>query len=116
MIGSLFASMDESCAEWEVNPQTQERTRLYYGMSTKKAQKLINEALEVPIENFEPKTSEGTFKHLTPLGPVHKWLDNFNSYLRSTMSYTDCKNLEDFTSGFVDLVVKSTTTIGSVNA
>jgi hypothetical protein len=32
------------------------------------------------------------------------------------MSYTDCKNLEDFTSGFVDLVVKSTTTIGSVNA
>jgi IMP dehydrogenase/GMP reductase len=116
MIGSLFASMDESCAEWEVNPQTQERTRLYYGMSTKKAQKLINEALETPIENFEPKTSEGTFKHLTPLGPVHKWLDNFNSYLRSTMSYTDCKNLEDFTSGFVDLVVKSTTTIGSVNA
>ena len=116
MIGSLFASMDESCAEWEVNPQTQERTRLYYGMSTKKAQKLINEALETPIENFEPKTSEGTFKHLTPLGPVHKWLDNFNSYLRSTMSYTDCKNLEDFTSGYVDLVVKSTTTIGSVNA
>jgi IMP dehydrogenase/GMP reductase len=116
MIGSLFAAMDESCAELEVNPQTQERTRLYYGMSTKKAQKLINEALETPIENFKPKTSEGTFKHLTPLGPVHKWLDNFNSYLCSTMSYTDCKNLEDFTSGYVDLVVKSTTTIGSVNA
>lgn len=115
MIGSLFASMDESCAEWEVNPQTQERTRLYYGMSTKKAQKLINEASENPIENFEPKTSEGTFKHLIPLGPAHKWLDNFNSYLRSAMSYTDCKTLEDFTSGYVDLVVKSTTTIGSIN-
>ena len=116
MIGSLFAAMDESCAEWEINPQTQERTRLYYGMSTKKAQKLINAASENPIENFEPKTSEGTFKHLTPLGPVNKWLDNFNSYLRSAMSYTDCKTLEEFTSGYVDLVVKSLTTINSINA
>ncbi len=115
MIGSLFAAMDESCAEWETNPLTQERTRLYYGMSTKKVQKLMNEASENPNENFEPKTSEGTFKHLTPLGPAHKWLDNFNSYLRSAMSYTDCKTLEEFTSGYVDLVVKSVTTIGSIN-
>ena len=115
MIGSLFAAMDESCAEWETNPQTQERTRLYYGMSTKKAQKLMNESSENPIENFEPKTSEGTFTHLTPLGPAHKWLENFNSYLRSAMSYTDCKTLEKFTSGYVDLVVKSVTTIGSIN-
>ena len=115
MIGSLFAAMDESCAEWETNPQTQERTRLYYGMSTKKAQKLMNESSENPIENFEPKTSEGTFTHLTPLGPAHKWLDNFNSYLRSAMSYTDCKILEKFTSGYVDLVAKSVTTIGSIN-
>ena len=115
MIGSLFAAMDESCAEWETNPQTQERTRLYYGMSTKKAQKLMNESSENPIENFEPKTSEGTFTHLTPLGPAHKWLDNFNSYLRSAMSYTDCKTLEKFTSGYVDLAVKSVTTIGSIN-
>ena len=115
MIGSLFAAMNESCAEWEVNPQTQEKTRLYYGMSTKKAQILINGALEKPIENFEPKTSEGTFKHLTPLGTVDKWLDNFNSYLRSAMSYTDCKTLDEFTSGYVSLVVKSATTIGSIN-
>ena len=115
MIGSLFAAMNESCAEWEVNPQTQEKTRLYYGMSTKKAQILMNDALEKPIENFEPKTSEGTFKHLTPLGTVDKWLDNFNSYLRSAMSYTDCKTLEEFTSGYVDLVAKSVTTIGSIN-
>ena len=115
MIGSLFAAMDESCAEWETNPHTQERTRLYYGMSTKKAQKLMNESSEHPIENFEPKTSEGTFTHLTPLGPAHKWLENFNSYLRSAMSYTDCKTLEKFTSGYVDLVVKSVTTIGSIN-
>ena len=115
MIGSLFAAMDESCAEWETNPLTQERTRLYYGMSTKKVQKLMNEASENPKENFEPKTSEGTFKHLTPLGPAHKWLDNFNSYLRSAMSYTDCKTLKEFTSGYVDLVVKSVTTIGSIN-
>ena len=115
MIGSLFAAMNESCAEWEVNSQTQEKTRLYYGMSTKKAQILMNDALEKPIENFEPKTSEGTFKHLTPLGTVDKWLDNFNSYLRSAMSYTDCKTLEEFTSGYVDLVAKSVTTIGSIN-
>ena len=57
MIGSLFAAMDESCAEWETNPLTQERTRLYYGMSTKKVQKLMNEASENPTKNFEPKTS-----------------------------------------------------------
>lgn len=115
MIGSLFAAMDESCAEWEENQVTHERTRLYYGMSTKKAQKLINEASETPIENFVPKTSEGTFKHLIPMGPVHKWIENLDSYIRSAMSYTDCRTLEDFTSGYVDLVVKSTTTIGSIN-
>lgn len=116
MIGSLFAAMDESCAEWEENQITHERTRLYYGMSTKKAQKLINDASECPIENFVPKTSEGTFKHLIPTGPVNKWIENLDSYIRSAMSYTDCKTLEDFTSGYVDLVVKSTTTISSVNA
>lgn len=117
MCGSLFAAMDESCAQWHSDPITGEKTRLYFGMSTKKAQKLMNAASQKPIpeDKLKLKTSEGTFKYLKPTGSIVGWMDNFNSYLASVMSYTDCRTLKEFTSGNVKVITKSPATTESVN-
>ena len=88
MIGSLFAAMDESCAEWETNPLTQERTRLYYGMSTKKAQKEMGKK--------DLHTSEGVEIIIKVEYNLKGWIENFADYLRSAMSYCNVNNISDF--------------------
>ena len=86
----------------------------FYGMSTKEAQVDINNALEYPIEDFAPKTSEGVAKMLDCKYTLRQWTENFVDYLRSAMSYTGCRNLEQFKYN-TKLIVNSTTAIGSVN-
>ena len=55
--------------------------RDYYGMSTKKAQSIVN--------GRATKTSEGISKPVMIEYPVAKWVDNMQSYMRSAMSYTN---------------------------
>jgi len=62
--------------------------RDYYGMSTKKAQSIVN--------GRATKTSEGISKPVMIEYPVAKWVDNMQSYMRSAMSYTNSGNLEEF--------------------
>jgi IMP dehydrogenase/GMP reductase len=73
-----------------------ELVKEYYGMSTKRAQR------EMGHENI--KTSEGIVK----INPVEytmaQWTENFVHYLRSTMSYTGKKTLDEFI-GKVDFQV-----------
>ena len=88
--------------------------KLFYGMSTKEAQIDINAALEYPIEDFIPKTSEGVAKMLDCKYTLRQWTENFIDYLRSAMSYTGCRSLEQFKYN-TKLIVNSTTAIGSVN-
>jgi IMP dehydrogenase/GMP reductase len=57
-------------------------------MSTKSAQKVIG--------NGKLKTEEGTTKKLIATGPISKWVKEFEDALRSTMSYTNSKNLKEF--------------------
>ena len=113
MMGSIIASSDESCAKI-INKDGVDY-KVYYGMSTKKAQAEINAAKEVPIITDHLKTSEGTEKLLIPSGSIYKWIDNFDSYLKSAMSYTNCKTLSEFTSGKVQLVIKSPETNQHIN-
>jgi IMP dehydrogenase/GMP reductase len=117
MMGSLLASKDESSAQLHQDIETNKQKKIYFGMSTKKAQKLINAASYKPVPEHELKlkTSEGTFKYLEPTGSIVKWIENFNDYLRSTMSYTNCRTLEQFTSGSVQLVRKSAATTSAIN-
>lgn len=62
--------------------------RQYYGMSTKKAQ--------TEFGNTELKTAEG-IETLVPIKyTLAGWCDNFISYLRSAMSYTNSRNLNEF--------------------
>ena len=61
---------------------------IYRGMSTKEAQKAMgNEVL---------KTAEGRCVNIVKQYTLSGWVDNFDSYLRSAMSYCDSRTLSEF--------------------
>lgn len=82
-------------------------TKEFYGMSTKKAQKLINPSAKT-------KTSEGCTKYITVKETVKQWTDNMIDYMRSAMSYTDKQTIDEF-KGNVNLLVNSSCAILAVN-
>lgn len=78
----------------------------FYGMSTKKAQTLMGkEALT---------TSEGKLIQNNVEYTMKGWVDNFVDYLKSAMSYTNCKILNQFV-GEVTLNVISNNAYNSYN-
>jgi len=60
----------------------------FRGMSSKKSQLVMG--------NTVLRTSEGVVKRQNVEYTLQQWSDNFESYLRSAMSYTDCRSLPDF--------------------
>lgn len=111
MIGSLFNKALESASpNYWYNLKLPNRLAEYlydrgynihkefYGMSTKKAQK------EMGINDL--KTSEGVIRKQQVEYTLTQWVDNFESYLRSAMSYTNSHNLDEFI-GSVDYVTIS---------
>lgn len=61
--------------------------RLYYGMSTKKAQKLTG--------GTGKTTSEGIAKPIMVEYTIKKWAEDMEDYLRSCMSYTGCSDINE---------------------
>ena len=61
--------------------------RLYYGMSTKHAQKLTG--------GSGKRTSEGIAKPIPIEYPISKWAENMADYMKSCMSYTGCRTIEE---------------------
>ncbi|MBQ0113701.1 MAG: IMP dehydrogenase [Bacteroidales bacterium] len=115
MIGNLFAQCYEACApidiitcvnpeiylqnnpisgknlKWIYNNQREcfeARSRVYYGMSTKRAQ--------LETGNTILKTSEGIERVIPVTYTLAGWTENFIHYLRSAMSYTDSRTLQEF--------------------
>ena len=84
----------------------------FYGMSTKQAQIEIAKANN--IKDFKMKTSEGVEKMLPCKYTIAQWVDNFLSYLKSAMSYTDAKTLKKFQTS-TRLIVNSPNEINAVN-
>lgn len=62
--------------------------RSYYGMSTKKAQKEFGKTGN--------KTEEGIYSFLQVSYYLNTWISEFTDYLKSAMSYTNHRNLENF--------------------
>lgn len=106
MAGSVFNKALESCGEtrlWKcirintyyhynlalwLHKKGFKLTKRFRGMSTKEVQKdWGSEAL---------KTSEGIVRIRPVEYTLKQWTDNFEDYLRSAMSYTNCKTLEEF--------------------
>lgn len=81
MCGMLFAKAAK-------NPYEMGSEIKYFGMSTKEAQKLMGKT--------ELKTSEGKFLNLTKQYTLSGWVENFDAYLRSAMSYCDSRTLSEF--------------------
>ena len=63
-------------------------TKKFRGMSTKEVQKKWG--------RFNLKTSEGVVRRNEVEYTISKWRENFLSYLKSAMSYTDSRKLEEF--------------------
>jgi len=61
----------------------------YYGMSTKKAQSKIN-------PNAKLKTGEGIVRRQKVEYSLKQWVNNEVDYLRSAMSYTNSRTLEEY--------------------
>lgn len=61
--------------------------RLYYGMSTKLAQKLTGGSGKI--------TSEGISKPILVEYPIAKWAENMEAYMKSCMSYTGCRTIDE---------------------
>ena len=112
MSGYIFALAEEACGEIGysksieefsqdkyINKEEYEKLneeekkemkpfRDYYGMSTKKAQRIVN--------GKATRTAEGIAKPVPVKYPIAKWADNMQSYMRSAMTYTNSGNLEEF--------------------
>lgn len=109
MLGSIFNKAIESCGDnylWKYIKVPQPLAELAYrykipvykkfrGMSTKEVQKKWGK------ENLT--TSEGVVRYRKVEYSLKQWIENFEDYLRSAMSYTDSKKLSDFI-GSVDII------------
>jgi IMP dehydrogenase/GMP reductase len=101
MIGSLFSKALESAAPlyWKgikLNSSLGKKMikfgfnvkKQFRGMSTKGAQKALG--------NKILKTSEGVTRYYNVEYTLSQWVENFESYLRSTMSYSNANSLGNF--------------------
>lgn len=109
MCGSIFVKMWESAAKiqgikesgLDAFSEDEKRKFLkegyylekeYWGMSTKRSQKLINK----DSSSKELKTSEGTKKLYKVEYTMKQWVENMEAYLKSAMSYVGITSLENF--------------------
>jgi IMP dehydrogenase/GMP reductase len=104
MLGGVFNKTLESCGEsfmkdyeyYQVSDEIAKNSfeagasvyKYYRGMSTKEVQKSWNKN--------ELKTGEGITKYNKVEYSLEGWCENFTDYLKSAMSYTDSRKLEDF--------------------
>lgn len=98
MAGKIFAECEEAAGEiyYSETPLVESkysskgcshRYRDYYGMSTKRAQKITG--------GSGTKTSEGISRPVEVKYPVAEWVDNMQSYLRSCMTYTNSRTIQE---------------------
>ena len=66
----------------------------FYGQSTKLAQKVVAKANGE--DNIRTKTSEGLIRYQRVEYNLKGWAENETDYLRSAMSYTNSRNLEEY--------------------
>lgn len=106
MLGEVLAKSKEACGEAYyvdkdnkiyrnkmVYPDTH---REYYGMSTEKAQRIVNDASRFYIDDFNPKHSEGQVRSVPIQYHIKEWVADFEHALRSSMSYANARTLKEF--------------------
>lgn len=98
MLGEIIAKSEEACGETRKSFDGFKdiTEREYFGMSTEKAQILVNNASLYPVDNFVPKHTEGQIKWVKVSYRLNEWLGDFEHALRSSMSYAGAKTLDEF--------------------
>ena len=91
MLGEILAKSEESAGAKIIGD-----VREYFGMSTEKAQLLVNEASLYPVKNFMPKHSEGQVKNIIVEYRLKDWEADFEHALKSSMSYAGASTLEQY--------------------
>jgi len=91
MMGTMLAKCFESAAK-----PSGHGTKKIFGMSTPIAQELIDKTKPI-------RPTEGLVREIPIEYTIEDFSKNFEAYLRSAMAYTNCKRLQDFTSGKVEL-------------
>jgi IMP dehydrogenase/GMP reductase len=101
MVGSILNKALESSGQnylygFKISPMFAETCynngfpvkKQFYGMSTKLAQKKLG--------STKLKTSEGVVRYRKVEYKIFDWVQNFEHYLRSAMSYSNARNLNEF--------------------
>lgn len=104
MCGSIFTKMEES--EAEIIESRGNKHKVFYGMSTPQAQ--------IELGGNGKKATEGITLYLPIEYTMKDWVFNFESYLKSAMSYCNKVTLEEFV-GNVTTNVMTNSSIDSIN-
>lgn len=105
MCGSIFAKMKESEAEIFESLKG-DKYKKFYGMSTPKAQ--------IELGGDGSKATEGNETLIPVEYTMEEWVNNFEAYLKSAMSYCGKRTLEEFV-GNVRTEVMSGDSVNSIN-
>lgn len=103
MLGEILAKSTEACGVEYYIDKTNTRIpagngypathREYFGMSTEKAQLLVNDASKFSVDGYIPKHSEGQVRYVPIEYSINAWVADFEHALRSSMSYAGTKRL-----------------------
>ena len=97
MLGKILAKSEEACGQIVAERNKYGfKSREYFGMSTEKAQVIVNNASLYPVDNFAPKHTEGQVKTVDVEYKLSEWLGDFEHALRSSMSYASATNLKQY--------------------
>lgn len=88
MMGKLFAQTEEACGERIWGVDANKWLRKYYGMASEQGQRDISGGVK--------KNPEGIETWVTVEYTLDEFLNKFEAALRSSMSYTNSQNLEQF--------------------
>lgn len=95
-----FTINDGECIVNEIN-------KVFYGMASRCGQ--------IDINGKKTKTSEGIEKILKVTTNIDKWSENMESYIKSSMSYTNIRDINNFNPLNVNTVIISNATKNSIN-
>lgn len=95
MLGKMFAKTDEAAGEI-IKLSSNYKYREYFGMSTEKAQALVNAAARTPNDNFIAKHSEGVGVEIEVDTKLDDLIYDITHALKSCMSYCNKTNINEF--------------------
>lgn len=81
--------------------------KIFYGMASRKGQQ--------DISGGKHKTSEGIEKIFECTTNIYKWSENMISYIRTAMSYTNCKDITKLNPEHVNCCIMSEESVKSIN-